>query len=232
MSNTTFVDATTTVPGTPVVSAWLNDVNDAVYEILGDGTNIPATKAAARTNLGLGTIATQNSNSVAITGGSITGITDLAIADGGTGASTAAAALSNLGIGPLGFMAHNNTVAQSIPNNAITQLTFSTEQFDLGAAFTASAWTPPTGRLVEIGGSVQFGIAAPSRVFISIYKNGAEFKRGVDIIAPAGVVSVTVNAIDNPSGTDVYTLQVYQFTGGAVNTDGRPVVTYFYGSRL
>jgi hypothetical protein len=48
-----------------------------------------ATNAAdARTNLGLGTISTQNSNSVSITGGSITGITDLAVADGGTGLST------------------------------------------------------------------------------------------------------------------------------------------------
>jgi len=36
------------------------------------------------------------SSSVAITGGTITGITDLAVADGGTGASTAAGALNNL----------------------------------------------------------------------------------------------------------------------------------------
>ena len=36
------------------------------------------------------------SSSVSITGGSITGITDLAVADGGTGASTAAGALNNL----------------------------------------------------------------------------------------------------------------------------------------
>lgn len=45
--------------------------------------------STARTNLGLGSIATQNSNSVSITGGSITGITDLAIADGGTGTGAA-----------------------------------------------------------------------------------------------------------------------------------------------
>lgn len=37
---------------------------------------------------GLGTIATQNANNVSISGGSITGITDLAVADGGTGVST------------------------------------------------------------------------------------------------------------------------------------------------
>jgi hypothetical protein len=38
-------------------------------------------------------------SSVNITGGSITGITDLAVADGGTGASSASAARTNLGLG-------------------------------------------------------------------------------------------------------------------------------------
>jgi hypothetical protein len=54
--------------------------------IVGDGTNwVAESGATARTSLGLGTIATQASSSVSITGGSITGITDLAVADGGTG---------------------------------------------------------------------------------------------------------------------------------------------------
>lgn len=43
---------------------------------------------SARSTLGLGTISTQSAAAVAITGGSITNITDLAVADGGTGAST------------------------------------------------------------------------------------------------------------------------------------------------
>lgn len=57
-----------------------------------------ADASAARTTLGLGSIATQASSSVSITGGSISGITDLAVADGGTGASTAADARTNLGL--------------------------------------------------------------------------------------------------------------------------------------
>ena len=47
---------------------------------------------------GLGSISTQSASSVNITGGSISGITDLAVADGGTGASTASAARTNLGL--------------------------------------------------------------------------------------------------------------------------------------
>jgi len=49
---------------------------------------------------GLGTMSTQNSGTVSITGGSITGITDLAVADGGTGASTVAGAQANLDLEP------------------------------------------------------------------------------------------------------------------------------------
>jgi len=54
------------------------------------------TASTARSNLGLGSIATQAANSVSITGGSVSGITDIAIADGGTGASTKTAAFNAL----------------------------------------------------------------------------------------------------------------------------------------
>lgn len=47
---------------------------------------------------GLGNMSTQGAGAVAITGGTITGITPLAVADGGTGAATGPLALTALGV--------------------------------------------------------------------------------------------------------------------------------------
>jgi len=75
---------------------------------LADGGTGASTAVGARTNLGLasgatttvGTMAVQNSNLVTITGGTITGITALALTDGGTGATTAAQARTNFSVPP------------------------------------------------------------------------------------------------------------------------------------
>jgi hypothetical protein len=74
------------------------------------------TNSGARTNLGLGTIATQNSNAVSITGGTITGITDLTVADGGTGRSTLTANNVLLGNGTSAV----NFVAPGTSGNVLT----------------------------------------------------------------------------------------------------------------
>lgn len=65
---------------------------------LANGGLSSTTAAGGRTTLGLGDMAVQAASAVSITGGTITGITDLAVADGGTGAGTAVAARTNLGV--------------------------------------------------------------------------------------------------------------------------------------
>lgn len=81
-----------------------------------------ADASAQRTTLGLGTVATQNANNVTITGGSVTGITDLAIADGGTGASDASAARTNLGLGTIATQNSNNVTITGGSVSGITDL--------------------------------------------------------------------------------------------------------------
>ncbi|MCJ8346105.1 hypothetical protein MJH12_11240, partial [bacterium] len=56
---------------------------------------------SARTALGLGDIATQNAGAINISGGIITGISPLAISDGGTGSNSAVGARSSLGLDDL-----------------------------------------------------------------------------------------------------------------------------------
>lgn len=111
--------------------------------IVGNGSTwVAESGATVRTSLGLGDIATQNASSVSITGGSITGITDLALADGGTGASTAAGARTNLG---LGDMATQSASSVAITGGSISGIT------DLAVADGGTGASTASGARTALG---------------------------------------------------------------------------------
>ena len=101
---------------------------------VGDAVFIAASAAAARTAIGAGTIATQASDAVSITGGTITGITDLTIADGGTGRSTGTTAYALIATGTTA-----TGVQQTLANAATTEVLVG------GGAAALPVWTTATG---------------------------------------------------------------------------------------
>jgi len=98
----------------------------------------------------LGTMSTQNANNVNITGGSITGITDLAVADGGTGASSITANSVVLGNGSSAL--NGNLVAPSTSGNFLVSngttwqsRSLASSGAKLGLGITGEVWNDVTG---------------------------------------------------------------------------------------
>jgi hypothetical protein len=109
--------------------------------IVGNGSTwVAEDGATARTSLGLGSIATQAANNVSITGGSITGITDITVSDGGTGASSFTANNVLLGNGTSSFQ----TVAPGTSGNVLTSN---------GSTWTSAAGTSLATPLAVVGNS-------------------------------------------------------------------------------
>jgi hypothetical protein len=91
----------------------------------------------------LGTMSTQNANNVAITGGTITGITDLTVADGGTGASTFTANSVVLGNGTSSLA--GNMIAPSTSGNVLMSNGTTWESTTLAAFGVGQSWQNVTG---------------------------------------------------------------------------------------
>jgi hypothetical protein len=97
----------------------------------------------------LGTMSTQNANAVAITGGTITGITDLTVADGGTGASTFTANSVVLGNGTsslAGNMVAPSTSGNLLVSNGTTwqSRSLASSGVKLGLGITGESWSSPS----------------------------------------------------------------------------------------
>jgi hypothetical protein len=95
-------------------------------------------------------MSTQNANNVSITGGTITGITDLTVTDGGTGASTFTANSVVLGNGTsslAGNMVAPGAAGNLLVSNATswTSTTLAASGVKLGLGITGEVWNNVTG---------------------------------------------------------------------------------------
>ncbi len=160
--------------------------------------------------------ASLSGGAAAITSGSITGITDLAIADGGTGASTASAARTNLGLayGP-SFSAYAS-VDQSISSGVNTKVTLGTEEWDTANCFASSRFTPNVAGYYMITGAIKANSATMTENLATIFKNGSLYHTGqADVFASTNAsITAGVTAIVLMNGSTDYVELYGQVTGG------------------
>lgn len=183
------VDADQTAISEATVAATVDDVDRAIADHVA-ATN-PHTQYALQTEVdaaiaALGTMSTQDASAVAITGGSITGITDLALADGGTGASNAAGARTNLGLGGL--------ATQAATISSVADLDFL--RFDAAS----SQWKNHSlGRMIWVAAASEFaldgGSGASASSVVGIGKTGSRFmlagNTGIDFLLSGSVAAGT-----------------------------------------
>ena len=144
----------------------------------------------------LGTMAAQNSTTVAITGGTITGITDLAVADGGTGSSTLSANAVLLGNGTSALQ----TVAPGTSGNVLTSN---------GTTWTSASASPTMFMLAAADGDT-----ASRSVFLTagtwqvVFQDAGGYQDG-------GNINFTVTRNGTVSSTTVTTSYTLIRAGGA-----------------
>lgn len=129
--------------GTPIAPTAANGTNTTQI-----ATTAFVNAAVTIATGSLGTISTQNANNVNITGGSITGITDLTVADGGTGRSSLTANNIILGNGAsaVNFVAPG-TLGNILVSNGTTwsSSNVASSGAKLGLSITGEVWNNVTG---------------------------------------------------------------------------------------
>lgn len=118
------------------------------------------------------------------------------------------------------------TIAQTSPTGSTAKIIFDSPEFNVGAAFnlTNSRFTAPVNGLYAF--KARTG-CTNTRLYISLYKNGNEWRRGDDLAYSSGFMGVSVIADFNLMKGDY--VEAWIFTTSATALQTGNALTYFNG---
>ena len=165
-------------------------------------------------------------NAIPATAGAVnsTYITDAAVTQAKLGAGVA-------GNGPA-FSAYCSS-QNSVNNQVWTKVACQTEDWDTASCYdntTNYRFTPNVAGYYQVNGGVGWASGFAGRTTVGIYKNGSEWKRGVDIDGTAAYTMNVSCLVYLNGSTDYIELYTYQDSGGAKNYGNFSAQTYFQGA--
>jgi hypothetical protein len=126
------------------------------------------------------------------------------------------------------------TTTQSITSSTWTKVSLNYKEFDTNTNFdnaTNYRFTPTVAGYYQINGCIGINGTAVTRNICSIYKNGSEYKRGLD--APTSIYQIVVSSIVYFNGTTDYVELYGYITATSLGFVGNSTTaTYFNGSML
>lgn len=117
-----------------------------------------------------------------------------------------------------------------------SKVTFDTEEFDTNNNFASSRFTPTIAGYYQLNSIVGITGTSVTQFICAIYKNGAEYKRGVQLTYASGVSNsaCAVSAVVYFNGSTDY-VEIYSFAIGTspiVNGGASTVNTSFNGAMI
>ena len=142
------------------------------------------------------------------------------------GANTITIANQTGTLNPAGptFSAYQSS-SQTVSNNTNTKVLFQTELWDTNSNFASSTFTPTVAGYYQINAVLAMGSNWTQELWVSIFKNGTEYKRGFDSSSSGSspwllVVSGLVYCNGTTDYIEIYT---YQNSGSSKTTyPGQP----------
>ena len=206
-------------------SPTLTGIPLAPTAIAGTNTTQIATTAFVTSVVNtLGTMSTQNKTAVDITGGTIAGITDLAVADGGTGVSTLAANAVVLGNGTNAVQ----TVAPGTSGNILTSngtTWTSSAPADLGIGVNQTWQDVKSSRAA--GTTYTNSTGKPIQVSIAVTVSGPSNPSSMSLVVGGVGVGQVYWSVPSNAGGGQLTAIVPNGVNYVVNSSGNTGITYW-----